>query len=97
MQLILIIIKYFKVEIKKDNGKFTQVYEGNNCKCKVEKLECDTNYEFRICSFYEKMSSSWSEIRKIKTNKDIDSIILFESQKENEFIIKLKNGVEIKN
>ena len=82
---------YFKVEIKKDNGKFTQIYEGNNCKYKVEKLKCDTNYEFRICSFYEKMSSSWSEIRKIKTNdKDIDSIILFESQKENEFINQIK-------
>jgi len=46
-------IKY-KVEMKKENKnkKFIKVYEGNNNNCNIENLKNKTNYEFRLCSFY---------------------------------------------
>ena len=77
-------IKY-KVEIKKENEKFIKVYEGNNNNCLIDNLNKNTNYEIRICSIYNDIISNYSEIYKIKT-KDLDSIILRESGKENEFI-----------
>jgi len=48
-------IKY-KVEIRKENSKdeFIKVYEGNENNCLVnDKIEKNTNYELRICSFYK--------------------------------------------
>ena len=77
-------IKY-KVEIKKENEKFIKVYEGNNNNFLIDNLNKNTNYEIRICSIYNDIISNYSKIYKIKT-KDLDSIILRESGKENEFI-----------
>ena len=82
-------IKY-KVEIRKENSKdeFIKVYEGNENNCLVnDKIEKNTNYELRICSFYKDIISNWSDIHKIKT-KNIDSII-FEAENEIEFSSKL--------
>ena len=82
-------IKY-KVEIRKENSKdeFIKVYEGNENKCLVnDKIEKNTNYELRICSFYKDIISNWSGIHKIKT-RNIDSII-FEAENEIEFSSKL--------
>ena len=84
-------IKY-KVEIRKDNknDKFLKVYEGNNTNCLIEKLEKDTYYEVRICCLYNELIGSWSQIKKVKTEDFIiDSIILKETQRENEFFEKL--------
>ena len=83
-------IKY-KVEMRKENKKFINVYEGNNNNCKIENLKKNTNYEFRICSLYNNdLISSWTEIKKIKTNEfKCDSIILLESKREKEFMLKL--------
>ena len=80
----------FRVEIKKENSneKFVQIYEGNNNNCLADKLNKNTNYEIRICSVYNDLISNWTEIKKVKT-KDIDSIILNESQRENEFLQKI--------
>ena len=82
-------IKY-KVEIRKDNKKekFVQIYEGTNTNYLIDNLIKNTSYEVRICSIYNDIMSNWTEIQKVKT-KDFDSIILRESQKENEFFKKI--------
>ena len=82
-------IKYI-IEIRKENEKFNKIYEGNNNNCLLNNLSINTNYEFRICSFYNDSYGKWSEIKKVKTNKlDIDSNILKESKREDEFISKI--------
>ena len=82
-------IKY-RVEMRKENEKFKSIYEGNNTNYLVNNLIKNTNYEFRICSIYNDLNGEWTEIQKIKTlNYFIDSIILKESKRENEFIEKI--------
>ena len=78
----------FKVEIRKENEEFKNIYEGNNMNCYIDKLNSDTNYEIRICSIYNNINSYWSEIKKIKTSK-YESLILGESKRYDEFINKL--------
>ena len=78
----------FKVEIRKENEEFKNIYEGNNMNCYIDKLNSDTNYEIRICSIYNNLNSLWSEIKKIKTSK-YESLILGESKRYDEFINKL--------
>ena len=73
-------IKY-KVEMRKESGEFIQVYEGNDLKCTINNLEFETNYEFRICIFYNNIIGQWSQIQKIKT-LEIDSSILNGLQKK---------------
>ena len=78
-------IKY-KVELKKENEKFIQKYEGNYTNCLIENLTENTEYEVRIGSFYNDIES-WSEIKKIKTldlDLNIDSNIL-DLPKKNEY------------
>ena len=92
-------IKY-KVEMKRENKnkKFIKVYEGNNNNCNINNLKMDTNYEFRLCYFYNELIGSWSKLYKIKTN-DIefyDSIILKESNKEKEFLKVIYNWCKFK-
>ena len=76
------------MEIRKENEKFKLSYEGNNNNCIINNLESDTYYEIRICSFYNNIISNWTKIYKIKT-KDIDSIILKNNERKNEFINKI--------
>ena len=80
----------FKVELRKENSneKFTKIYEGSNNNCLAENLDKNTNYEIKICSIYNDIISNWTKLEKIKT-KDFDSIILRESNRENEFLEKL--------
>ena len=59
-------IKY-RIEIKRENEKFNQVYEGNYTDYLIKELSEDTNYEIRICTFYNNSNSFWSKIQKIKT------------------------------
>jgi len=82
-------IKY-KLEIRKENAKedFFQIYEGKDNNFLVNKLEKNTSYEVRICSFYNDINSNWSDIQKIQT-MDFDSKILNETEKGKEFLEKL--------
>ena len=76
----------FRVEMRKKNKKFIQIYEGKENKCKIETLKIDKDYEFKVCSIYNDLMSSWSEIVKMKTPKiECDSNILLESKRECEF------------
>ena len=79
-------IKYI-IEIRKENEKFNKIYEGNNKNCLINNLLENTNYEFRICSFYNDSYGNWTEIQKVKT--DVFSNILKESKREDEFISKI--------
>ena len=82
-------IKY-KVEMREENKQFNQIYEGNDLKIYVDKLMDNTNYEFRICSFYKGIIGLWTDILKIKTNEfSYDSNILKESPRKKELIQKL--------
>ena len=82
-------IKY-KVEIRKENEEFKLSYEGNNNNCIINNLESDTYYEISICSFYNNIISNWTQIYKIKTkDKNIDSIILKNNERKNEFVNKI--------
>ncbi len=81
-------IKY-KVEIKKENEEFIPAYEGNEPNCAINNLEPLTNFEIRLCSFYNEIMSDWIEIYKIKTKSKIDSSILNNCEKEKEFINKI--------
>ena len=85
-------IKY-KIEMKKENSNedFNQIYEGNENNYVVsDKLEKNTNYEIKLCSVYKGINSHWTEIHKVKTKDfDIDSNILSEQEKGNEYLQKL--------
>ena len=85
----------FKIEFRNQNKKFEQIYEGNNKYYLIENLNKDTNYEIRICCIYNNLIGSWSEIKNVKT-KSIDSIILKESKREDEFIKILLEWMECK-
>ena len=88
------IFKYI-IEMRKENENFSKVYEGNNTNCSINNLELNTNYEFRICSYYNDSIGPWTEIHKIKT-LNIDSLLLKESKREIEFIQKLKEWIGFK-
>ena len=78
----------YKLEMKNNKGEFEKIYEGNNKNYYINNLNKNTNYEFRICSLYNDLIGEYSEIKKIKT-LDIDSNILKESNRENEFLQKI--------
>ena len=89
-------IKY-RVEIKKEKEKFEQVYEGNETNCILSNLIKNTEYEFRICSFYKDIISTWTKKNTFKTsNFECDSKILIESKREVEFIEKIYEWVGCK-
>jgi len=80
----------FKIEIKKENSDNIKIYEGNEMNYLINNLDSNTNYQIRICSAYNDINSIWSEIKNIKTNEfDIDSLILKETNRVDEFIIKI--------
>ena len=89
----------FRVELRKEKTKekFEQVYEGNATEFIVQNLTKNTNYEIRICSFYNDLFSNWTEIKKIKTNDLvlIDSAILRESKNEENFWTQYIHGLEL--
>ena len=87
-------IKY-RIEMRKENEEFKEIYKGNNNKYLINNLIKDTNYEFIIYSFYNNLIESKSEIYKIKT-LNIDSNILNESKRGNEFINKLNEWIGYK-
>ena len=58
-------IKY-KVEMRKKNKKFSQVYSGSDKNCLIKNLKKDRDYEFRVCSFYNNLIGCWSQINLLK-------------------------------
>ena len=55
-------------------------------------MEKNTNYQIKIYSFFKDLQSEYSEIKKIKIanfNTNIDSVILNETERKNEFLEKL--------
>ena len=68
----------FRIELKEENSKenFTKVYEDKKYNTIIKNLKPNTNYEIRICSIIDNLNSSWSEIKKIKTDFINDTIIL---------------------
>ena len=88
-------IKY-KVEMRKENENFNQIYEGNKNNYFIVNLIQNTNYEFRICSFYNDFKSPWTQIKKMKT-LSIDSNILKESEKIKLFLEKIYEWTGYKN
>ena len=83
-------IKY-KIELKNnEDTKFNQVYFGKESSCLIDNLKPNKNYKIRICCSYNNIDGEWSEFQEIKTkNNDVDSIILSETNRENEFIRKI--------
>ena len=82
-------IKY-RIEIRKENSKdkFKQIYEGSDNNYLLDNLEKNTNYEVRLCTLYKDIISNFTQIYKIKTKK-IDSLILNEIEKGEEYLNKL--------
>ena len=80
-------IKY-KVEKRKEKEEqFIKVYEGKDLNCEINNLEIEIYYEFRICSIYNDIEGSWTDIHKIKI--DFDSIILKDVEKKREMYQKM--------
>jgi len=75
-----------KIEIRKENDKFILIYEGNNNNYIINDLDDNTNYEIRLCSFYNNIISEWTQIYKIKTSY---SVILNKNEKKKEYINKI--------
>ena len=82
-------IKY-RLEIRNKNQKekFKLIYEGKENNYLIDKLDKNTNYEIRLCSIYEDIISNYTKIYNIKT-KNVDSIILNETERGDEFLNKL--------
>ena len=79
----------YRIEIRKENSNesYKQINTGNNNYI-FNNLECNINYEIKICSIYKGVISNYTDLYKIKTKK-LDSLILNEEEKENEYIKKI--------
>ena len=86
----------FEVEMKEEdkNEKFKKVYEGNNTNYLINNLLPYTSYEFRIRLISNEKYSNWTEIQKVKTS--LDSNILHDNPKQNEFINKILEWTNFK-
>ena len=80
--------------MRKKNKNYIKIYEGNDKNCKVDNLKQDKNYEFRICSVYNNLLGNWSETQNITTKINFNSVILSESNRQKEFILKLKEWTD---
>ena len=89
-------IKY-KIEIKKENEEFKQIYEGEKNEFIIKNLKNNTKYEIRICSIYNGVSGFWSENYNLLTTKAIDSNILCNSNDKNGYLGKIYEWSGAKN
>ena len=90
-------IKY-NMDIRKEKEKFINVYDGNQTNDKINNLNEKTEYEFRICSYYNNIVSIWSEIKKFSTLENLNnSKILKKSKREKEFLSKIYEWTNCKN
>ena len=84
-------IKY-KIELKEEKSKeFIQIYEGYKNNYIINKYDNCENYIIRICSVYKNLISHWNMFH---LAKKLDSLILNEIEKGNEFIEKLYEWTE---
>jgi len=81
--------------MRKENEIFNKVYEGNNNNYSLNNLTKNTNYEFRICCLYNDIIGEWTQIQKFKTS-DLDSVILNECERKDEFLKKLNEWCKFK-
>ena len=81
--------------MRKENENFEKIYEGEKNNYTINNLISNTEYEFRICSFYNNSFGPFSKIQKVKTF-NIDSIILKESKREDVFLKKYQNGLDLR-
>ena len=58
----------FKVEAKKENEQFIEVYKGKNNYCQLQNLQYGANYEIRISSIYNDLMAFSKETLKININ-----------------------------
>ena len=89
-------IKY-KIEIKKENEEFKEIYEGEKNEFIIKNLKNNTKYEIRICSIYNGVSGFWSENYNLLTTKAIDSNILCNSNDKNGYLGKIYEWSGAKN
>ena len=77
----------FRIELNEGNskGSFIKVYEDKNYNTIIKNLKPNTNYEIRICSIVDDLFSSFSDIKKIKTDFINDTIILNNEDKNKLF------------
>ena len=80
-------IKYIVEKRKENETTFKQIYEGNNNSFSTENYNKNNFNEIRICVSYDGIRSEYNNIKKPKIlpNLEIDSKILFESKKYEEF------------
>ena len=78
----------YLIELRKENKQFEKIYEGNNNYYIIKNLNINTIYDIRICCKYKDILGEWSDVQKFKT-LDFDSIILKESKKGKEYLLKL--------
>ena len=82
----------YKIKIIKENSNedYKEINVDSNNYI-INKLEKNTNYEIKLCTIYKDIiMSNYTELYKIKTkNFDIDSVILSEVEKVNEYLNKL--------
>ena len=93
-------IKYL-IEIKEENKgeKLNKICEGNKNYFHLSNLNSNTNYEIKICVFFNKVEGPWSEKMKIKTldfKSYCDSLILEESNRKIEFFNKINEWCKSK-
>ena len=84
-----------EARIENENEKFKQIFKGKYNKYFIKDLFPDTNYEFRICTFYNNKRGP-SFIKKAKT-KDFDSDILRDCPLKKEYIKKFIEWTKYKN
>ena len=86
----------YRIKIRKENtnDKFTEYNVENNTNYLINNLEKNTNYELRICSVYKDATINWTQTFKVKT---VDSLILYESEKGEEFLNQLREWSGYKN
>ena len=89
-------IKY-RIELKKENEEFKQIYEGEKNEFIVNNLKNNTKYEIRICSIYNGVNGFWSENYILTTKNSIDSNILSNSNNKNEYLGKIYEWSGAKN
>ena len=80
----------FQVELRKEdlNEVFKSVYEGKSSNCTINNLESNITYDVRIGIKYNNIIVSFSKIKQFKT-KEVDSLILKDTQRANEFLKKI--------
>ena len=100
-------IKYI-LELRKEKDKFKKIYEGNSNSYIINNLDFKTDYEFRICCFYNDLIGPWTQVQSFNLSK-LNNLVLKNDLKpkqfkkfvhdnhsplNDEYILILKDGVQ---